>query len=382
MTVTFEIIEGMARSALEALWSDLEARATPTVFLSWDWIGGWIETADITPAILIGRHDGRTVLLATLMPGARRSVSGLTVYTLHLNATGVQAQDIITIEYNGFLVESGFEGRFDAAAIRFLTSGITIAGHRRDELHIKTAPAPIDTAIVESNVAFSEVQCKPSYRIDLNAVRASGKVYLDTLSANTRQQIRRSMRLYEKRGALLATRATSVEQAFGWLDKLGELHQVYWIARGQAGGFANPFFVKFQRHMLQRCLATGVVELFRVSAGEHAIGYVYNFVYRGHAYAYLTGTLYEDDAKLKPGLVNHTLCIEAHLAEGAAFYDFMAGDNRYKSNLGKPGPDMFYFVAQRPTLALKLENRLRTLKHRFNAWRKPPALPVQPAPEI
>ena len=381
MTVAFEIIEGMARPACEALWSDLEARATPMFFLSWDWIGGWIEAADIPPGILIGRQGGRTVPLATLMPGARRSVTGLTIHTLHLNATGAQALDIITIEYNGFLVESGLEGRFEAAAISFLTSGITIAGHRRDELHIKTASAPVDTAIAGSNAGFSVVQSKPSYRIDLDAARASGKPYLDTLSANTRQQIRRSMRLYEKRGALVATRAGSVEQAFAWLDKLGALHQVYWIARGQAGGFANPFFVKFQRHMLQRCLARGRVELFRVSAGEQVIGYVYNFVYRGQVYAYLTGTLYEDDSKLKPGLVNHVLCIDTHLAEGATVYDFMAGDNRYKANLGKPGPAMFYFVAQRPTLALKLESRLRSLKHRFNAWRRPPASPVQPAPE-
>ncbi len=350
-------------------------------FLSWDWIGGWIETADIVPTILIGRHDGRTVLLAMLMPASRRGVTGLMVHTLHLNASGVQAQDVITIEYNGFLVETGLEGRFEAEAIRFLTSGIIVAGHRRDELHIKTASAPIDTAIVGSNVAFSEVQSKLSYRIDLNAVRATGKPYLDTLSANTRQQIRRSMRLYEKRGALVATRAASVDQALDWLDKMGVLHQIYWTARGEAGGFAYPFFIKFQQHMLRRCLATGTVELFRITAGEQAIGYVYNFVYRGHVYAYLTGTLYEDDAKLKPGLVNHTLCIDAHLAEGAAIYDFMAGDNRYKSNLGKPGPDMFYFVAQRPTLTQKLENRLRDLKHRFDAWLKPPAPPVQPAPE-
>jgi CelD/BcsL family acetyltransferase involved in cellulose biosynthesis len=373
MDVEFEIAEGMSPSASEALWSELEARANPPFFLSWDWIGGWIDTAQICPAILIGRRDGVVMLLAAVMPATRRSPSGLPIHALYLNATGVPAWDIITIEYNGFLVAAGQEGQFDGAAIRFLTSGITVAGHRRDELHMKTAGAAIRSAIVQSGIGFSEVQAKPSYRIDLDTVRAAGKPYLDTLSANTRQQIRRSMRLYEQRGTLVATRAQTVEQAFTWLDELGVLHQIYWVARGEAGGFANPYFVRFQRHMLRTCLAKGTVELFRISAGEQAIGYVYNFVYRGHVYAYLTGTLYEDDAKLKPGLVNHVLAIEAHLAEGAAIYDFMAGDNRYKSSLGKPGPEMFYFVAQRQTLALRLESALRQAKHRLDDWRAKPA---------
>ncbi len=369
MDIAFDIAENLTPPARAALWQELEARAEPMFFLSWDWIGSWIETAKISPAILIGRHQGRVVLLAALMPRARRSPTGLTIHGLHLNATGDPAFDIITVEYNGFMVERGLEGRFDAAAIKYLTSGITVAGQRRDELHMKTACAPIDQAIVDSGATFTDVQSKPSYRIDLNAVRESGKAYLDTLSANTRQQIRRSMRLYEKRGALVATRATTVDQANIWLDELGVLHQIYWVARGEAGGFANPYFVAFQRQLLRTCLARGTVELFRVSAGEQAIGYVFNFIYRGQVYAYLTGILYEDDGKLKPGLVNHVLAIEAHLAEGAAIYDFMAGDNRYKSNLGAPGPDMFYFVAQRPTLALRLENTLRQAKHRFDAWR-------------
>ena len=345
-------------------------------FLSWDWIGGWIETARICPAILVGRCDRRVVLLATLMPATRRSAAGIAIHGLHLNATGAPALDIITVEYNGFLVEQGLEGLYEAAAIRFLTSGIVVAGHRRDELHMKTAAAPIDSAIIESGVGFSEAQAKPSYRIDLDAVRATGKPYLDTLSANTRQQIRRSMRLYEQRGALIATRAKTADQALIWLDELGVLHQVYWVARGEAGGFANPYFVEFLRHMLRTGLAKGTVELFRVSAGDQAIGYVYNFVYRGQVYAYLTGILYEDDGKLKPGLVNHVLAIEAHLTEGAAIYDFMAGDNRYKSNLGKAGPDMFYFIVQRRTLALRLENALRKAKHRVAAWRTSPAAPA------
>ena len=72
-------------------------------------------------------------------------------------------------------------------------------------------------------------------------------------------------------------------------------------------------------------------------------------VYRRQVYAYQSGFLFEADAKLKPGLVSHVLCIEDHLQNGMALYDFMAGDARYKSSLGQPGPDMRYVLVQRPT---------------------------------
>ena len=92
------------------------------------------------------------------------------------------------------------------------------------------------------------------------------------------------------------------------------------------------------------------------------IGYLYNLVYRGHVYQYQSGFRYEGDPRLKPGLVSHCLCIERHLREGSEVYDFMAGDARYKANLGKPGPDMVYLLARRPTWPLQLESALRDVK--------------------
>ena len=97
------------------------------------------------------------------------------------------------------------------------------------------------------------------------------------------------------------------------------------------------------------------------------IGYLYNLIYRRQVYSYQSGFLFEDDPKLKPGLVSHCLCIEMHEREGNAVYDFMAGENRYKSNLGSPGPDMHYVVLRRPTAANRLEAGLRSLRDRIRS---------------
>ncbi len=91
----------------------------------------------------------------------------------------------------------------------FLLNGVIIDGQRRDELHLRNVPADLKPAVAASGYHFSELQRKPSWRIDLAAIRAAGKQHLDCLSANTRQQIRRSKRLYQRRGPLTASLPTA-----------------------------------------------------------------------------------------------------------------------------------------------------------------------------
>ena len=281
---------------------------------------------------------------------------------LQLHMTGDTRQDVITIEYNGFLVAENLAGRLEADAIAFLLSGLTVDGHRCEELHLKNVPSGLEKSVRASGFRFREVQRKPSWRIDLAAIRAAGNQYLGCLSANTRQQIRRAMRLYEKRGRLEIARARDVAEALNFLEGLKELHQRYWTGRGEPGAFAFPFFAGFQSRLIQTCVDHGTVELLRVSAGDDVIGYFYNLVYRGHVYQYQSGFRYEADPRLKPGLVSHCLCIERHLGEGSLVYDFMAGDARYKANLARPGPEMVYLLAARPTWPLQLENALHGMK--------------------
>ena len=370
MPVRFEISNAMSTAELEAAWLDLERRASPHFFLSWDWIGCWIAEASLRPAILIGRTDDRIVLLGAMAPSTRRDVLPIAIHGLQLHAIGDLQHDIITIEYNGFLVDRAWAGKVETDAIAFLLDGVIVDGHRRDELHLRNIPDDLGPAVAACGYYFSELQRKPSWRIDLAAVRAAGKRYLECLSANTRQQIRRSMRLYERRGPLTATLAGGVPEALMFLDGLKELHQRYWTSRGEPGAFAYPYFERFQKRLIQTCLPHGTVEIVRISAGPDVIGYVYNFLYRGHVYAYQSGFHYEDDPKLKPGLVSHCLCIEQHRDAGSTTYDFMAGDARYKANLGEPGPDMLYLLAERPTWPLQIESMLHGMKRRLNAVRQ------------
>ncbi len=359
--VRFHVQTGLSAEELGLLWRDLEARADITFFLSWDWMGAWIAGLDAPPLVLVGEAGGALVLLGLLVPRLRREAGGaIRVRGLHLHATGRAEIDVIAHEYNGFLVDRAWAGQAEGAAATWLL-GRRIDRHRFDELHIKDIEAGRGAALIPPGALARTVSRKPSWRVDLDAVRAAGTPYLETLSANTRQQVRRAMRFYEERGALSAVRAPDAATALGWLDELATLHQSQWQARGEPGGFAFPFFAAFVRRLVERCVPRSTVELARVTAGEEPVGYVLNLVLRGQVLAFVTGLRTEADARLKPGLVSHALCIQRHADEGARVYDFMAGAYRYKSNLGQPGPELVYLLVQSPTPMTRGERAMRTV---------------------
>ncbi|HSU07187.1 MAG TPA: GNAT family N-acetyltransferase [Acetobacteraceae bacterium] len=368
-TIRFHIQTDLSPHDLGLLWRDLENRADFSFFLSWDWMAAWIAELGHCPPVLVGESGGALVLLGLVEPRLRHEAGVIRVHGLSLHTTGDRTRDCIAIEYNGFLVDRAWTGRAEREAVAYLLRRAVVGGRRRDELHIVGMLEHQVAAFSPPGMLVQMPYRKPSWRVDLNAVRDAGKTYLDSLNANTRQQIRRSMRLYDEQGELKAERATDIPTALAWLDGLKQLHQVQWQARGKPGGFAFPFFESFQRRLITACIPGGSVELVRITRGEQPIGYLYNLIRNGHVLAFVSGFLYEADKRLKPGLVCHALAIERHLREAASIYDFLAGDTRYKSNLGAPGPYFVYLLVQRPTATTRAERILRRGWERVRALR-------------
>jgi CelD/BcsL family acetyltransferase involved in cellulose biosynthesis len=204
------------------------------------------------------------------------------------------------------------------------------------------------------------------------ALRANGVAdadgYVATLGKSTRSQIRRSLKLYKQRGALSLDVAESLSEAQAFLAELGTHHEAKWNAAGQLGATQKEDYMRFHARMMDRAYGEDCdngVEFLRARAGDHSFGWLYNFVDRGNVLFYLSGFAFEEDNKLKPGLVTHTLAIEHHLKAGMDVYDFMGGDNRYKMNMGQPGPDVVAYALQRKTMPMMLESAARGLKARL-----------------
>ena len=362
-------LERPDRATLEALWKALEARADINVFLSWAWIGAWVQETGMPDWVLVGRAGEETVCLGLLRCATRRRHGFVRSRTLFLHETGNEEQDVIFIEYNGFLTDSRF-GLLEPRAIAFLRAQQKEMGGF-DEIRLGGIPGAVYEALLAAGLRSEVHAFKTSGYVDLMAVRDGGGDYLATLSANTRQQVRRAMRIYESRGPLALQPARDVAEALAFFDELGMLHEQGWRARGTGGAWRYPFLVAFHKRLIETGFGSGGIEIVRVSCGETAIGYIYSLVRGGWVGSYLSGFAYEEDNKVKPGLVSFALYVEHLLKKDAEVLDFLAGDHRYKTSLGRPGPDMYWIDVQEKRPQFLVENALRRVKRGLERLRRP-----------
>ncbi len=361
LTVTFNRVGDPA--VLAADWRDLEARAEVTFFLSWDWIGPWLATAGGAPIAARVTQDNRLAGLALFHVVRQRWNGFLPLRLAVLNETGDQQKDIAYIEYNGALAEKGAEAAVLNAIIAALANRADAPAF--DAIRLGGLPQSLAQAIDPAGLKMRILTSEPTARVDLDALRAGNGDYLAGLSSNARQQIRRSLRLYEARGPVRLEAASSLAEAQAFFSAMQALHQATWAARGMPGAFAAPFMERFQRQVIDQAFASGRVELLRLAAGDDTLGYFYNVLHGRWVGAYMSGISYEADNKLKPGLTGYALMVERHLALGHSVVDFLAGEDAYKTRLGKPGETMVWLSLEKPLLRFAIAAALRALKRKL-----------------
>lgn len=344
--------------ALQPIWSALEARGEAPFFLSWNWIGTWLEATGALPHVVTARRDGAVVALALVQESRRRRLGVIPARIAALHETGDAGLDSIYIEYNGALRAPGEPEAIFGAMLQALTAKT----RSWDELRLSAIAARAAESAAATGWIVEQRAASRCFAVDLAALRAQGTAYVDSLGANTRQQLRRTQRLYAAHGPLDVTPARSLAEAKAFLAELKALHQQSWRRRGRDGAFATPFFERFHDRLLERLWPQRAVELLKIAAGAHVIGYLYNFIHRGSVLNYQSGFAPADDNKHKPGLLSHALCVERHLAGGAARYDLMAGEARYKQNLAAPHESLVWLTLRRPTVLARAEQAARRLK--------------------
>ena len=282
------------------------------------------------PLLLSARADGRDIGLALFNGGSSR----LSPQTRWLGETGDPARDTIYVEHNGVLLDAGQTHRLAACLRTALPAGwagrLVLSGC--DAQHLAAAR-------LCGVVRLTQSQAAPY--VDLRIGAQGENDHQATLSSNTRQQLRRSLRRY---GTATLQRAATLGEAMAVFEDLARLHQTSWTARGHKGAFASAFFRRFHTELIAQAFPRGEIELSRISAGDRLIGCLYNFRYGDTVLSYQSGFADRDIHKHdKPGLVCHALAIARARQDGAARYDFLAGDNRTKTSLANASTDLHWF---------------------------------------
>ncbi|MDX3908732.1 MAG: GNAT family N-acetyltransferase [Sphingobium sp.] len=353
MTLTVAFAPLPELGALAPRWQALEARSDrSSFFLGWTWIESWLSTSGAAPELLTVQSHGIDVALALIGRAMVPRRLG-PVATLALNQSGIAAHDRGFIEYNGLLkaadapdgVEAtamtALEGRNDWRALQLagVSSGSQLAGYGRFRRRIRA-------------------DVSPAYFVDLAAVRAASGDYLSLLSANSRSQIKRSIK--DHGAAVAICIASTVEAAEAWLAEMQELN----AGRHADNAWDDAGFRAFARALTLRGLETGEVELLRVTAGDHLLGYLLNFIYGGHAMNYQSAFTAPISGKAKPGLMCHAAAVGRYADAGLMLYSLLAGKDRYKQSLATGQEELEWWTLERFSLRLEAEAFLRKILRR------------------
>src|SRR3990167_6184568 len=340
--------------SVKEIWTSLLNKCPHSYYLSWAWRELWIKSlpVDCNMILVAGFRNDLPVIAFFVGRKTATRHKFFKIRRLSLNSTLIPYIDLLCIEYNAILIDPNITISLDSI--------LDLLPIKWDEFYM-----PMCASIYQPNLLLNDDLSKSynlsvtnlrSYYVDLDKVRRNNNDYLALLSPKKRQQIRRSIREYEKMGEVRTTVAQNAEEALIILDELIELHQREWTGRGCPGSFANEYFSDFHKQLISSRFNNNEIQLIRVSSGNYTIGCLYCFTYDGKALGYQCGFNFLPSNVYSPGMVCHYLAIEYYTMIGLSYYDFLEGDDSYKKSLSTDYNEMQNIVVRQRNMNYMIEN--------------------------
>lgn len=338
-------------------WRELASRLHhDSISSSPEWTAGWIKTyGDIIPH-QIWRGEANGVLRGLALVAFPSMQQGpFHVRCVHLGTAGEPQPDSLCIEYNRLLVEESYRAPFTLAILRKLHEDPAW-----DRMHFD-GMAPEEAQILMSAEPDLQVRLAPSPYCSLQQAREQGEGLLKLLGSNSRNDIKRKLRLW---GDLTTEWAETDTQADEIYTELIQLHQHRWNTVGQPGSFASSRFRDFHQRMIHELLPLKRIALMRVKSGLQTVGCVLNYIERNNILFYQVGAVAEP-ARQSPGSIAIFACMEEALRRGYDKFDFLAGDGEHKRRLSTHANQLIWGKYERPRFKFSLINNLRMAR---NIW--------------
>lgn len=319
------------------------------LFLSWIWLCGWLPKLRDPWIILAVRED---------KPGPGRFVAFWPIrIETRIDAKGVLCNDVKmagnhVADYTGFICRPEIENQAIAAF------GRKLAEMNWSVLHLDNFAGP-EYRVRQLLVRFSRSRftsevvgrVNKSDGIDNNVcpyaeLPASFDEFLASLSANTRQKLRRLLRLVDEQDRYRITIA-STETVSSDLDILLNFWRKKWV---RTKGNATEGLVRTNRAMLLRSFELGLLYLPVIWQGDRALVALATLVdeAKGAYHFYMTGRDEEFDGP-PLGMLLHAYSIRQAISAGFRRYDFLRGNEAYKYSFASKEDRIRYLKLQTKT---------------------------------
>lgn len=314
-------------AALRHDWGALLEDSGAGVFNSWGWLYPWYRrlAPGLTPFVATAR-DGDGRLVGVLPLGVeRRWVAGRPVRRLGFLGDRAVGSD--------YLDAVAARGREEEVLRAF--GGLLF--QRRDEwdiLDLTDLDADSPTAGLLRAAAASEgLASRTAERYGCPFERFEPGEGFESFLERTRRRENylRRRRWLERRPDFRVSAASSPAELPEPLSEFFRLHAARWNGSRDCGGFAAPAVQAFHRDATRLLAEGGKLRLYTLRLGARAAAAVYGLVHGGRFYFYQSA--YDPAWKDRSvGLVLLGAVFEDALRLGAREFDFLRGDEAYKSD--------------------------------------------------
>lgn len=336
-TVATEVAQA---EAIWPAWSELLERSerneltqSPDWLLTWWRVYGGLHGRQLRLGLF---HEAdRLVGLAPVLRRRHWYRGWLPFCRLEFLGSGEPPEDGIYSNHLGVLAERGAEEKVAHRLVEAIAAG---AFGSWDEIVLPMMSG--DTAMPDRLVeAFRAERYSAEATVMTGApyisLPATWAAYLRCLSANSRRNLDRSLKAFDKwsQGTTELECITSSADLEKGKSILMSLHHERWSSADETGVFHSPLFLGFHDRMMGALAERGSLELMILRGRGEPAAALYSMVWAGKVYAYQTGRRTDLPANLRPGGVLLSLAIRRAIEQGRREFDLLADEAFYKSQL-------------------------------------------------
>ena len=324
-------------AALRQEWNPLlRHSASDTIFLTWEWQSTWWEHLGEGELYLLATRtdEGRLIGIAPLY----LTTSDDELKTLSI----VGCRDVS--DYLDLIAASGQEEEVYGALLDWLGSDAAPAWDLADLCNIP-ATSPTHRLLAEMAVARGyQVQTEVEDVCPIIHLPSTWDEYLSSLSKKQRHEIRRKIRRAEGSRQINWYIVNEEHNLAAEMEAFIELHQKSDVDKDE---FMDAQMKGFFHAAAQVLHEAGWLQLAFMEINGEKAATMLNFDYRDSILVYNSGYDPQKYARLSPGIVLLSYCIQRAIESGRAKFDFLRGGEEYKYRFGAQPTEIYRLLIAR-----------------------------------
>jgi CelD/BcsL family acetyltransferase involved in cellulose biosynthesis len=323
-------------AALREEWNPLlRHSASDTIFLTWEWQSTWWEHLGEGELYLVAVRDDS-------------HLSGIAPLYLTTSDDGLRTLFIVgcrdVSDYLDIIAASGQEEGVYGALLDWLESDEAPAWDLADLCNIPAA-SPTHSLLAKMAAARGyEVQTEVEDVCPIISLPSTWDEYLNSLDGKQRREIRRKIRRVEGSGQTHSYIVNEEHDLATAMEAFIELHQKSHVEKDE---FMDAQMKGFFRAVAQILHKAGWLQLAFMEVNGEKAAAMLNFDYRDSILVYNSGYDPQQYARLSPGIVLLSYCIQWAIKLGRAKFDFLRGDEEYKLRLGGQPTEVYRLLITR-----------------------------------